>query len=47
MGAEPHALHGPGLLYVRLEAAQTGLYVMEVRAENGERWTSTVLVERD
>jgi hypothetical protein len=47
LGAEPHALHGPGLLYVRLGALQTGLYVMEVRAENGERWTSTVLVERD
>lgn len=47
MGAEPHALHGPGLLYVRLGAVQTGLYVLEVRAENGERWTSTVLVERD
>ena len=47
MGAEPHALHGPGLLYVRLGAVQTGLYVLEVYAENGERWTSTVLVERD
>ncbi|OUU15867.1 MAG: hypothetical protein CBC05_09465 [Crocinitomicaceae bacterium TMED45] len=47
VGAEPHALHGPGLLYVRLGALQTGLYVLEVRAENGERWTSTVLVKRD
>ena len=47
MGAEPHALHGPGLLYVRLGDVQTGLYVLEVRAENGERWSSTVLVERD
>ena len=46
MGAEPHALLGPGMLHVRLGDVRPGLYVMDVRAADGSRWTSKVLVQR-
>ena len=47
LGAEPHSLFANGLLHIRLGSLQTGMYVIEVRAINGQRWTSRVLIEGD
>ena len=46
MGAEPHALAQPGMLHVWLGDVRPGMYVMDVRAADGSRWTSKVLVQR-
>ena len=47
LGVEPHSLFANGLLHIRLGSLQTGMYVIEVRAINGQRWTSRVLIEGD